>query len=195
MVHTSRVKPNLLARARDHLQPEHVIGSLAVSQSARSAGVVSDHAADRAAVIGRRIRPETQTVRGCCDLQARLHNPRFDARRTRLRIDFNDLVQIPRGVQDQSGADRIARARCSGAPHGHRYSDCPGRIQHCCHLFDGSRACDSLRYDTVEGRVGGVEPTSERGRVEDIFDAASPELERKFIDFRGQRDGLGHDRV
>ncbi len=53
-----------LAGSGHHLQRDHVVGGLAVAQGARAAGVVADHAADRAAVVGRRVGPEPQPVRG-----------------------------------------------------------------------------------------------------------------------------------
>ena len=36
----------------DHLKPDHVVRGLPIAQSSRSAGIVSDHAADGAAILG-----------------------------------------------------------------------------------------------------------------------------------------------
>ena len=102
---------------------------------------------------------------------------------------------MPRGIQDQSGADCVARARCAGAARGHRHANGPCRIEDGRGLLDGPWPGHGLRDHAVERGVGGVEGAGEVGCVEDASDAAPPELRGEFLDLGGERDGLWHDRV
>ena len=58
-----RPGPEPLAVMSQHLEPDHVVDRLAVGLRGRAAGVVADHAAQRAVIVGGRLRAEHQLVR------------------------------------------------------------------------------------------------------------------------------------
>ena len=170
------IKRESFTRAGDHIQRDHIVSGLAVTESARAACIVSDHAADGAAVVRRRIWSKAQAVRGSCGLQRCLHHAWLDSRRTPLRIYLQNRRQVARRIDDQSRPDGIAGARCAGSPRGHRDADGPRRLQDGCRFFDGPRLGNGLRHDAVEGGVSGVERAGELGDIEEVIHAAAPQL-------------------
>ena len=150
---------------------DHVVGGLAVAQSARAAGVVADHPADRAAVVGRWIWPEPQPVRRRRHLQRRLHHTGLDAGCRASGSIVEDGVQVARGIQDQSGADCVAAHDVpaprvvTGMPTARAASSTRRG------LLDRPWPGDRLGHDPVERGIGGVEGAGELGGVEDASDA------------------------
>ena len=67
-----------LAGAGDHVEGDHVVRRTAVAKCARTACVVADHAAERAAIVGRRVRSEAQSVRPGRALQVGQDDARLD---------------------------------------------------------------------------------------------------------------------
>ena len=98
-----------LAAPGDDVEGDHVVRRAAVAERARPAGVVADHPADRAAVVRRGVRPEPQPVRRGRRLQRGLDDAGLDAGRPRLRVHLADAGEVPADVDDQAGADRVAR--------------------------------------------------------------------------------------
>ena len=105
----------------DHLEADDVVGRPAVPLSPRPAGVVADHAADGAAVVGGRVRAEAQTVRGGRGLQRGLHHARLDPNGVRVRVEVADRGQMSRGVDHQARTDGVAGTRRPRPPGGDRY--------------------------------------------------------------------------
>jgi hypothetical protein len=63
--------PECLCGSGDGIEPDHVVGGAAVAQGPRATGVVADHAAEGATVVGRGVGPEPEAVTGGCALQVR----------------------------------------------------------------------------------------------------------------------------
>ena len=138
------------------LQRLHVVGGASVGEGARSAGVVADHPADRAARARRRVGAEAQAEGLSRGLQRRLHDSRLDHRRTRLRIDRDDPVEVPAQVQHDPLTDRVAGHRRAATASDHRHAGRAGRGHRCRDLRGVAREGHHERVDAVERGVGGV---------------------------------------
>ena len=164
-----RAELDPLAGPGHHLQRDHVVGGLAVAQSARTAGVVADHAADGAPVVGGRVGPEPQPVRGGRRPAAPPAPRRAATRAVRASGSMReDRVQVPGDVDDQTRPDRVPGARRARSPGGHRQPDCPSGVQHGHQLVDRAGPGHGLRGDPVERGVGGVEGAGQPAGVEHI---------------------------
>jgi hypothetical protein len=149
-------QPAFGAGAVQDAQFAHGVGGAAPRDGARSAGVVADHAAERAAILGRRVRPEAQPVRTSRPLQLRQHHARLHGGHARGRIDRHDPVHMPAEVEDESGTDRIARHRRSRTACGHRQAVIAGEFQGDRDVLVGAGKDDRGRRNPIVRRVRGV---------------------------------------
>src|SRR5215213_8441177 len=81
----------------------------------RAAGVVADHAAERAARVGRRIGAEGEAVGLGRLAQAVAHHAGLDAREARRRVERDDAVEVLRAVDDHGNVHRLAVERGAAA--------------------------------------------------------------------------------
>ena len=114
------VQAQPLPAAGDDVEADDVVRGPAVAQGAGAAGVVADHPADGAAVVGARVGSEAQAARLHGPLQRRLHDARLDRRRPGLDVDVEHPRQVPAGVDDHAGPDGVAGDRGARAAHGQR---------------------------------------------------------------------------
>ncbi len=158
-----------------HGELDHVVDRPPMTECARAAGVVADHAADGAPGMCRRVGPEPQPVLHCGPLQVGMHHTRLHHRRTSFGIDGDDLAEVLAGVDDDPLAHRVAGDRRAGAPHGH------GHPRRGCCVEDGVQLIavawpgDHLRDDAIQGSVGGMERPRQDGVVA-IGDTATDQL-------------------
>ena len=157
------------AAAGDHVQADDVVRRAPVAQGPRAAGVVADHPADRAAVVGARVGPEAQAVRAGGGLQRGLHQARFHHRRPCLGVDGPDPVQVAAGVQHHAGPDGVARDGRAGAAGGQRDAQLAADGERGEHLVDVAGAHHGAGVDAVERGVGGVQRAGQPGVV-DVLD-------------------------
>ena len=158
----------LLAPAGDASQAEHVVGGLAVAQGARAAGVVADHAADRAAVERGGIGAELQAEGGRSSAQIGLDDAGLHDGGPRLRVDGVDGVEVARYVDDHAWSDGIARARGAAAARGDGGATQPRVGQQGAKLFDRARLGHGQRHDAIDRGVGGIQCPAQGGGVEQI---------------------------
>ena len=152
----ARTGQQTLPGAVDDVQLHHVVRSSAVGQRVRTAGVVTDHAADGAAGVRGRVRPEAQPVRRGRPLQGVQHDPRLHDGGPGLGIEVQEPVEMPAEVEYHPGADRVARDGGARAAHGQRHAVGPAHVQGGRDLLDGVREGDHRRHHPVVRCVGGV---------------------------------------
>src|SRR5215472_11350363 len=85
----------------------------------RAAGVVADHAAERAAAMGRRVGAESQLVLLSASAQGVEDDARLDAGETAIRIDFEDPVHVLREVEDDGNVAALAGEARAGTARQH----------------------------------------------------------------------------
>ena len=97
-------------------QRQDVIPGLAVEARALPAGIGGDHAADRGAVRGGEFRREEQAVLGELPVELVLHHSRLDPDEAVRDVDLQDAVHMPRGVDHEAVAQRLAVGTGRPAP-------------------------------------------------------------------------------
>ena len=109
-----------------HVHARDVVRRAPKRHRVGAARVVPDHPAEGGAVLGGRVRAETQAERGRRLLQFRHDDAGLHASHASFGIDAQDGVHVPRKVQDDPLADGIARARRAAAPPGDRNPEFSG---------------------------------------------------------------------
>ena len=143
---------------RQHdVELEDVIDRLAVQDRAGAARVVRDHAADGGAAGRRDVGREPQPVRPQLRVQVVEDDARLDPRRAIGQADVDDLVEVLRGVELQSRADRLARLRRAAPARGDRAGVTRRDLDGTDDVFAGARHHDAERFDLVDAGVGGIE--------------------------------------
>ncbi|POM26722.1 hypothetical protein BTM25_11280 [Actinomadura rubteroloni] len=128
----------------------------APGHAVRSARVVADHSAERAAGMARRVGAEGQAVASGGGAQVVQDGAGPHHRRPGLRVHGPDGVEMPRDVHDDAGTDRVpgdgraAAARRDGQPF------VRGEREHCGQVTGVARFGHGGGEPAVEGRVGGV---------------------------------------
>ncbi|MGX1222642.1 hypothetical protein RKD42_003901 [Streptomyces ambofaciens] len=148
-----------------HAQLAHAVRRRAPGHRVGAAGVVADHAAERAAAVGGGVGAEAQAVRGGGVLETVEDQARLDDGRTRLGIESDQPVHVPGEVQHHAGARRLPGDRRPAAPRHHRYAELPAHLQYRGHVVGVPRRHDTERDPPVVRGVhggqrpgGGVEP-------------------------------------
>jgi hypothetical protein len=105
-----------------------------------AAGIVAEHAAERAAVVRGWVGSEGEVVALRRGAQVVEHDARLDTRQLAVGIDFEYLVQVFGEVQDDGGVAALAREagaaatveqrRSIGATERHRRQHVIGRARH-----------------------------------------------------------------
>src|ERR1700730_16485969 len=91
---------------RQHgIDRENVIARIAVTQRARSAGIVADHAADGCARGGRDIDRKPQSVRLEPAIELVEHNAWLDGAAFARNIELHNVIEIFRAVDDEGRGD------------------------------------------------------------------------------------------
>jgi hypothetical protein len=109
-------------------------------------------------------------VRAGRHLQRGLDHARVDDGGAGLGVDRVDPVQVPAGVDDDAGADRVAGDRGARPAHRQRYAELPAHRQRRDHLVGVPRPDDGARQHAVQRPVGGVQRPGQ-ARVVDVPDA------------------------
>ena len=73
-----------------------------------AAGIVADHSADGAAIMSRRVGRECQLVHFGLVAQGVQHDTRLNARKSLLRINFENLIHVLRKVEDHRDVAALA---------------------------------------------------------------------------------------
>ncbi len=156
----------LLARGADP-QPQALIGEdlqlldvvvrLAGHHRVHAAGVVADHAAESAVVVGGRIGTEGQTVRLGRVAQDVEHETGLDARAPCLRVQLHDAIQILREIQHHRHVAALAGEAGAASPRQHGRAVAPADRERLDDVLDGARDHDADRQMPVVRGVGGVE--------------------------------------
>ena len=122
-----------------------------------AARVVADHAAERAAVVGARVRAEAQPVRRGGRLQGREHDARLDVRRPGLRVEGQHPVEEAARVDDHPGPTALPAI---DVPAPRMVSGTPGSAASATIAASSSTIAGtttSRRDDPVVRGVGGVQ--------------------------------------
>src|SRR5689334_2402797 len=101
-----RAKLPALAADRARLDGENVVNHVAVGDRARTARVVTGHAADRRLRARRDVDREPETLRPQRGVQLIEHDTGLHDRA--LAFDFKDPIQVLRAIDDQRLAHRLA---------------------------------------------------------------------------------------
>ncbi len=144
-----------------------VVDGLARHHRMRAAGIVADHAAQRAAAVGRRIRAEGQRMflRGVAQRVA--DRAGLDTRGFCRRIDFEHAVQVFRGVDDHGDVDALAVLRSAAAAGQDRRAELAADIDCFDDVPDAARQYHADGNLAVIRGVGGI--GRPRGGVETDF--------------------------
>ncbi|MNH12462.1 hypothetical protein D3C79_720040 [compost metagenome] len=90
------------------VQLQHMVAGFAVGATALATGIRVDHAADRGAVGGGQLRGEEQPVRLERSIELVLDRTGLHPHPALLDVDFEDLVHVPRQVDDDTVGQRLA---------------------------------------------------------------------------------------
>ena len=140
-----------------------------------AAGVVPDHAAQRAPPVRRGIGPERQTVRLRRGAELVEDDPRFDACRVRVGVDLHDAPKVLRAVQHHRHVAALAgEARPAAAGQDRR-------VVGAAHVDRGHEVLDVSRHHDPDGHVpviGSVRRVqgAVAGREEDLTAEGGPEV-------------------
>src|SRR3984893_5605927 len=116
---------------------ENVLARIAVTQRARSAGIVADHAADGCARGGRDIDRKPQSVRLEPAIELVEDNARLDGAAFARNIERDDLIEIFRAVDDEGRIDGLPGLRSTGASRQHAHALVAGKRKRAFRLLDG----------------------------------------------------------
>ena len=166
------------------VEVDDVVGGAAVAQRPRATGIVAKAAADGGSGVGRRVWAESQPVLGRCRRDGVEDRARLHARRAGIRIDSKNPMEMAGEVDHDTGADRVAGYRRSGAATGDSNTETAADREDRLDLVAMAREDDRAGDDPVVGGVGGVfRPTA--GGYVDVASAGPSQLRREV---RG-RDG------
>src|SRR5262249_30166448 len=137
-------------------QSAHVVARLAVDDGAGAGRVVADHAAQVGPAGGGHVGAELQAVRRQLAVELIEDHTRLHAGRAAGGINGEDLVEVLAAVDDDAGADGLAReagaAAARGDGHAHLGGDLDGGVK----VLRGPRQDDAERLDLVDAGVGAV---------------------------------------
>ncbi len=147
-----------LATEQHAVQLQYVVAGFAISTAALAAGVGVDHAADGGAVGRGQLRGEEQPVRLERSIELVLHGAGLHPHPALLDIDFEDVVHVPRQVDDNAIGQRLAVG--AGAPAARGELDVPKACfghqrGHARHIVGIQREHRSLRQALIDRVVGG----------------------------------------
>src|SRR5699024_4435826 len=103
------------AVVQQHVQAGDVVADLAGALGGGTAGVVADHAAERAVHVGGRLRAESQPVRFQCVVELVQHDAGLDDASAALHVDRDDVVAVL-GPVDHHGRVGALPGQAGAAP-------------------------------------------------------------------------------
>jgi hypothetical protein len=144
------------AVVQQQLQRDHALGRPAPGNRVRAAGVVADHAAERAAAVGGWVRPHVQAVDGGGAAQVVEDHPRLGPGDAPLRVDLDDPVQMAGAVDHHAAADRLPGDAGPAAAEGQRHARLAAGRQRGLDVGGVAREDDAQRHAAVQRGVAGV---------------------------------------
>jgi hypothetical protein len=151
-----RDRPETRDRAvrQHHFLLEHVINRLAVENRARTARVIAHHAAHGGAARCGNIRCEPQVVGLQLRVQLVEHDSGLDAGPALFDIQFEDAVEVLRGIDDNPCADRLSALRRATATHRDRTPVRGADAHDLDEILARTRKDDALGIDVIDAGVG-----------------------------------------
>ena len=123
----------------------------------RAAGIVADHAAQRAAAVGGGVGAESQAVALGSIAQCIADHTRFDQRRARACVDVEHAVHVLRGVDDDGDVHALAVLRSAAAAHQERHIEVAADFERGDHIVGRARQHHAKRRLTVIRGVARIE--------------------------------------
>ena len=147
---------------RQHrIDRQHVLARVAVTQRARAAGIVADHAADRGARGGGNIDRKPQPRGFQLAIELIEHDARLDHAAAIDGIDLEHIVEMARAVDHDRCVDGLSGLRGAAAARRHRHALGAANRDRAVRFRDRARGHDTERHDLIMRGVGGIAPTRE----------------------------------
>ncbi len=146
-----------LTVGQHNVQLEHMIDGLAVENRPRTARIVRDHATDRRAAGRRHIGREPQAVWPELRVQLVEDDAGLDAGPAFGDVHLQDMVEVLRRIDLESGTDRLPGLRRSSAACGHRASVPPRDPDRSNHVLARADDDDADRFNLIDAGVRGVQ--------------------------------------
>ena len=134
-----------------------VVDGLAVRGRVSAAGVVADHPADRAAVLGGRIGREEQALGRDRRVELRLHHARLDHREAALGVDTANRIHVLGEVEHDRRVAGLPGERRTAAARENRETVLARQRERAHHVAFVARNHDAQRNLPINRGVGGVE--------------------------------------
>ncbi len=189
-----RAGPEPLAVIGEDLEPEDVVDGLAVGLGRRPAGVVPEHAAQRAVIVRGRPRAEHQPVRRQCRVELVQHDARLDHAGLCPGIDRDDAMAVLGPVNDHRRVARLpGQAGTTPAGH-HRHPVLTAHRDRLHPSLDGPGDDHADRNLPVVRRIRAVSPPAARVEPHLPIDPP-PQVTLQRARIRRRRTAVAHDRV
>src|SRR5712692_7504031 len=138
-----------------------MVGRRAVNWDVRAGGIVRDHSADGGAGTRRHVWAETKSVRLEKRVQLIKHYTGADPHGAIFDVELDDLAIVPRKIDDQSFANRVAHQAGAGAARDNRNA-CVGRYTNnggglLCAFWKGR----ARGFNLINRRIGRVKLTGQ----------------------------------
>ena len=140
---------------------QHVLARIAVTQRARAAGIVADHAADGGARRGRDIDRKPQPGGFQLAIELVEHDARLDHAAPAGDVEIEHAVEIMRAIDHQPVIDRLPGLRRAAAARRHRHPFRAANPDRPFGFLYGARRHHAERHDLVVRGIGGIAPTGE----------------------------------
>ena len=183
-----RPSPEPLAIVGQHLKPKHIVHGLAVGLRGRAAGIVADHAAQRAVIVRSRPRPEHEPVR--CQRRVELvqHDAGLDHAGPRLGVNRHHAMAVLGPVDDHRHVARLPGQAGPAAPGHYRRAVLPAHRHGRRRVVHGARDHHADRHLAVVRRIGAVGAAAARVEPDLAADPlAQGPLERPGVHGRRRR--------
>jgi hypothetical protein len=153
----------------EHVEFADIVGGGAEGDRVRAACVVADHAAERRAGVGGRVRAEPQPVLRGGGLQVVQRHPRFDPGDAGVGVDGQDAVEVAARVEHDPGSAGVSGDAGARAARRERHTEFTGRRHRRDDVVRIAGGDHGERHLPVVGRVGGVQ---DAGRGVEVHIAA-----------------------
>lgn len=145
-----RTEQDLASIRQDGIDPLDIVHHVSVADGARTARIVSGHAPDGGLRAGRDIDRIPQPVRTQERIEMVEHDSGLDRNGHPVRIEGDDLVEMPRGVDDDGLADGLAALARSRAAGENRRMMRPRHIQRTTKIILTFRNDHADRHDLID---------------------------------------------
>jgi len=150
------------AVGHDRVDREHVLARIAITQRARPARIIADHAADRRARGGGDIDGKPQAVRLEPAVELVEHNAGLDHAALPRHVELDQMVEVFRAVDDKGSIDGLAGLRRAGAARQDAHSLLARERQRVLDFLDRARRHHPDWHDLIVRGIGGVAAARER---------------------------------